>query len=311
MPSRKNAMEYFRSGRALRPPQKPRFVREVVSDAASASPSKDPVTAGQPSESMPVIDEDAPTREAGSKLPQTTETFQEPNTGGSTTPSGSPPSPPSPRLRELDDDVRMGNSDDEPPNLNATHTRDDMDLDEDIPVWDPEEEPESQSRHPETDVRSDMDLIMEMDDDISVWDPEEEAESQPRHQVPQSSSSAGIRAYQEHLRGLLSGSSVEQAQRTEQRETLRSTPRSTPEPNPRSVTVETRAEAKERYLRFTRTMQDQIRRAGERQIHPDATGRGAWNGPDGSKWPVGMEPPDAQKAEGSDKELLAELFKKA
>ncbi|KAF1926579.1 uncharacterized protein M421DRAFT_6851 [Didymella exigua CBS 183.55] len=59
----------------------------------------------------------------------------EPIAERSTTPSDSPPSPPSPRLRQLDEDVPSWNSDDEPLDCECSHVRDDMEQDDDIPGW--------------------------------------------------------------------------------------------------------------------------------------------------------------------------------
>lgn len=236
-------MEYLRKGHTLRPPRKPRFVKAVACVAAPASPSEGPITTKESSESIPVFDEDVSIDEAGTNLPQTTECFQEPDIERSITPSEPPRPPSSPRLRQLDEDVPMWDSDDE--------------------VFD--------LRSPQ--IPSDMDLIMDLDDDVPVWDPEERTESRTSHQPPQSSSSEGINAYQKHLRALLRGGSAQQARQPEQSETPRP---ALPQPGPTSVPGESSTEAPSRILRSIRMSQAEIwNNTPSRQIHPHATGGGA------------------------------------
>lgn len=290
MPPNEDAMELLRTSGGLRPPQKPQFARDFARE--------------NPYVSLP---EDAPVGEPGGlQLLRTMEFSQEPDTERSTTPSGSPPSPPSPRLRQLEDDVVKPDPDIEPLYLSSPQLRDDMDVDDDIPVWDPEGEAESQSAHATpTDsppARNDMDLIMDLDDDIAVWDPEDDDGGPLTRQAPRSSSSEGLNAYQDHLRGFLREHSL---QKSDQQETPGSLPASIPKPAPRPVPVQLKPQAAGRYLEhWTKMKQAKIVRSGDRPLHPDATGLRAWK--DGRA--VGLDPPEAQKEESSDKELLEALF---
>lgn len=301
MPPNEDAMELLRTGDGLQPPRKPQFLRDFAVRNPYASQSKDTVNIGQASSG-------GSNMEPGQEELTTATVAEEER---STTPSDSPPSPPSPRLSRLDIDTAMLESDAESIVQNSPLIRDDMDLDDDIPVWDPEVEAESRSGHaaPTTPLpaRSDIDLIMDLDDDILVWDPEEDDGSPLTRQASQSSSSDGTRAYQEHLNGLLRKHTSQQAK---QSNTSKSTPASTVEPFLTSFPFKcTAEEARRDAVRIRKRMHRHLRKkeeAGEMQIHPDATGRGAWTGPSGQ--PVNMEPPEAQKEEGSDKALLEALF---
>lgn len=256
-PPRKNAMDYFRRGYELRPPQSPTSVREVASGTASAHPSDSLVAVLQLPQSTPTIDEDTSMSGTDVVLLQNSESIQGPVVSRSTTPSDPPPSPPSPRLRQLDDDVSVQSAEEEMSDVNTPHIRNDLDPDDDIPVWNPEDGA---------------------------------GRSQPL-------TTDDVRAYQEHLRKLMCGSSSGQAQQTQQMETPKFTrAKSNVDTAPRETGSSTRVSTYE------------IRRAHERPIHPDALGGRGWTGPD---WfPVGLDPPKAQKQRGSDQKLLEELFKK-
>lgn len=305
MPPNEAAMEFLRTSDGLRPPRKPQFVRDFANENPYVP--EDAVATKQLSDSTPVLDNDGPMDEVGGlQLP---ELFQEPYIERSATPSDSPPSPPSPRIRQLDVDTLVPDPDDEPLSLESPHIRDDMDLDDDIPVWDPEEEAESQSRRatpagsPFT--RNDMDLIMELDEDIPVWDPEDDDGGPLTRQASQNSSSEGVRAYQEHLNGFLRKYDSQQTQRRRTPESISGSPA---QPFLKSFPFKCTAEEAVRDARNIKyKMCHHLEKLGE-QLHPSATGRGAWRDQDGTKWPVGMEPPEAQKEEGSDQELLKALF---
>ncbi|KAF3053716.1 hypothetical protein E8E11_011670 [Didymella keratinophila] len=188
------------------------------------------------------------------------DTSTRPEEERATTPSDSALSPPSPRLRQLPD------PDDEPLSLESPYIRDDMDLDDDIPVWDPEDDDGAPSTR----------------------------------QVARRSDSDVTNAYQEHLKGFLRKHSSEQMEQTP-----KSTPAATPELDSGPVRVETKTQMAEKHPeRWTEKKHAEIIRAGHRPLHPDVRGRRAWK----NDQAVGLEPPEAQKAEGSDKKLLEALF---
>ena len=238
---------FLRTSDGLRPPQKAKFVKDFANDNPYVPP----------------------------QLLRTTASLQEPDTGHdkerlktstrpeeerSTTPSESPPLPPSPRLRQLPD------PDDESLSLESSHIRDYMNLDDDIPVRDPE-----------------------YDDGAPLM-----------RQVARRSDSEVINTYQEHLNGFLRKESTKQ-----RKQIPRSAPAATPERESRSPPVQTKTQMAEKNPRlWTKKMHAKIPRAGDRPIHPNARGRRAWRGDEA----VGLEPPEAQKEEGSDKEFLKALF---
>lgn len=274
VPPNTGAMRYFECGSTLRPPHMPTIVKKAPSDAISVSPLVDLVAAHQLSENTPVFG-DTPIGEAEATLPTTTESLPERTTERSTTPSDPAPSPPSPRLRQLHDD---------------------------IPVWDPDGGPSSPGA---PQMRDDM----ELDDDIPDWDPDEESRRHSRHQASEGSTSEERRAYQEHIKRFMDEGSLQETKRTQRKhrpdrilfqETIRSIPRSVP--------AESSAEGVSRNLNgYTRMfMNPEIRKCNERPRHPNASGKTV--GLDGMI--KDLDGPEAQKEKGSDQKLLEKLFRK-
>lgn len=274
VPPNTGAMRYFERGSTLRPSHMPTIVKKAPSDANSVSLLVDLVAARQLSENTPVFG-DTLIGEAEATLPTITESLPEPTTERSTTPSDPPPSPPSPRLRQLDDD---------------------------IPVWDPDEGPLSPGA---PQMRDDM----ELDDDIPIWDPDEESGRHSRHQAPEGPTSEERRAYQEHIKRFMDEGSLQKTKRTQRKHrTDRMQTQETPRPIPRSVPAESSAEVVPRNLNGSTRMfmNPGIRQCNERPRHPNASGKTV--GLDGMI--KDLDGPEAQKEKGSDQKLLEKLFRK-
>lgn len=169
--------------------------------------------------------------------------------------------------------------------LKSPQLRDSMEIDNDIPVGDPEEEtvsrfgPGRPSGSP-------------MDDDISVWDPEDDDGAPLTWQGCQDPSEEEIRAYQEHIKGFLRKHSSQQTER-------RATP--TVELYLKSLPFECTAEEAERdSRRIKHELHRHLKPALERPIYPDAR-RGDEHG---GRRPRGLEPRDRD----NDKDLLDALI---